>query len=267
MIRLAGQYGMVVFLDPIETGSWLSVAAGERAGEGLRLRPVPREALREVPEHRLDERQRLPGLEEPVVGRARAGGREGHQERRPPSPSHGRAQLHGEQLLGRREVATADRARRRVHLQRHLRRGAQGVQPEAASFPSSWSRPATSSSRTARRSRPASRNTLRRQEYWTHAQRRYRASSTATTTPGSSCRTGRATSTRPAAQQIGYLVKLFAGRAVVSPRPRPEAHAAHLRLRNLHERTGNVDSPATTRPRLARRTASWRSRTCRRSAR
>ena len=66
MIRLANQYGMVVFLDPIETGGWLGTLAGERRREGLRLRALPREALREVPEHRLDERQRLPAVERPV---------------------------------------------------------------------------------------------------------------------------------------------------------------------------------------------------------
>ncbi len=235
MIRLAGQYGMVVFLDPIETGSWLSVLQSNGLGESLRLRPVPREALREVPEHRLDERQRLPGLEEPVVGRTRAGGREGNPEHRPPSHSHGRAQLHGQQFPGRREVATGDRARCRVHVQRHVRRGAQGVQPEA--------RDSGLHGRSRLRGRaehsssisPGVPKTLRRQEYWTmlsgatgqlygnHYTWQFLPDwKSHLDTPGTAA---------------DRLPREALRRApVVSPRPGPEAHAAHLRLRNLLER-------------------------------
>ncbi len=64
-----------VFLDPAETGSWLSVLSSNGVDEVARLRPVPRQQVSQRRQHRLDERQRLPDLAESGRRRGGAGGR------------------------------------------------------------------------------------------------------------------------------------------------------------------------------------------------
>ena len=62
IIRLAAKAGIVVFLNPIETGGWLTVLQSNGAGEGSSLRTVSRRAVQELREHRLVQRQRLSEL-------------------------------------------------------------------------------------------------------------------------------------------------------------------------------------------------------------
>ena len=62
MIRLAARHGIVVFLDPIETGGWLGVLRKNgiaKDGAYGRFLGTPVQAVRE---HRVVERQRLPDV-------------------------------------------------------------------------------------------------------------------------------------------------------------------------------------------------------------
>ena len=82
MLRLAAErYGFVVVLDPAETGGWLNTMVSKRRREAARVRPLSRSPLQDVPEHRLDARQRLPVVG-PDVRPVRHGGRARHGRRR-----------------------------------------------------------------------------------------------------------------------------------------------------------------------------------------
>ena len=108
-------------------------------------------ALREVPEHRVDERKRLPELERPSLDALVLAVAKGIRSADPHTSPHGRAQLPGEQLARRREVATAARARRGVHVSARRTPRCSRSTTGRASSRSSWSRPATNSSRTTHR--------------------------------------------------------------------------------------------------------------------
>ena len=211
MIRLAGRYGMVVFLDPIETGSWLSVLQSNGLAKafaygrylGKRYAKFPNIVWMSGNDF---QDWKNPSSDALVLAVAKGIRSTDHRH------------IHTVELnytvsssLDDAQVATGDRARCRVHVQRHVRRGAQGVQPEARRSRSSWSKPATRTSRTSSPISPGVPQTLRRQEYWTMLSgatgQLYGNHYTWQFLPD-----WKSHLDTPGTEQIGYLVKLFAGR-------------------------------------------------------
>ena len=167
MIRLAAKAGIVVFLDPIETGGWLGVLRSERSREGPRLRSVPRSQVQELPEHRVAERERLPELAQPVRRCARPGRRAAASGR--PTRSTSRRSSSTTSESGSlddprwRSVIQLDAAYTYYPTYARVLREYDRKPPPAGL---SWWRRDTSSSRTTRRSRTGDPPILRRQEYW-----------------------------------------------------------------------------------------------------
>ena len=83
MIRLAARAGIVLFLDPIETGGWLGVLRHNGVAKARAYGRFLGSEVQELPQHRLVERQRLPHLEKSGGRRPRTRSCEGHSIGRP----------------------------------------------------------------------------------------------------------------------------------------------------------------------------------------
>ena len=99
MVGLAAKYGIVLFLDPIETAGWLNILKGNSVDKADGYGRYLGQAVQEVPEHRLVQWERLPDLAESFRRGSRTSRRARHKGE--PIPNHladRRAQLPRQQL-------------------------------------------------------------------------------------------------------------------------------------------------------------------------
>ena len=93
MVRLANQYGMVVFLDPIETGGWLETLQANGVTKAYAYGRYLGKRYAKFPNIVWMSGNDFQEWSRPHAGQPRPGGREGNQERGPAPPPDDRAQL------------------------------------------------------------------------------------------------------------------------------------------------------------------------------
>ena len=103
-----------VFLDPAETGSWLSVLQSNGVTKSRAYGQYLGSAVPQLRQHRLDERQRFPDLANPSDDASCRRSRSASRTSTPAHP-HGRARLSRQRLARRSHVGADHPAQRVVH--------------------------------------------------------------------------------------------------------------------------------------------------------